>query len=353
MPSSGGSVSDAPVNKVVDGKSHYLAYITPDEGKSLTDQGGQEVITDSGIPAYPPLGEPGTSPGTGSKGEPVGGPPGGGSGGPGGPMHYQAEPKTYQEPEYQDRIQRIGSGIEPGYRPEDETPYGLSKEEAYRQGKITKDQYESKDIAIDRSTIEKRNQFEGIKNYILGGGMIGGAIRLTGDVLSKLGEFSSGLQKKAMTMSLNNRITKIGKKSDFHPGAYGYKIQDIQSDLEGIEKGTFTQNDFTKKYGEDEETGDLGGGGDNARGLTNIITPYAAHAIGGTTPVNSMAAQWYAGLGSGPSNPGAFNLTQEYAAAKAKVSQRLGSPTSVGQMAVSNSPFFNFLKDNSLDKGIL
>ena len=54
MPSSGGSVSDAPVNKVVDGKSHYLAYITPDEGKSLVDQGGKEVVTNSGIPAYPP-----------------------------------------------------------------------------------------------------------------------------------------------------------------------------------------------------------------------------------------------------------------------------------------------------------
>ena len=53
MPSRGGSVSDAPVNKVVDGKSHYLAYITPDEGKSLVDQGGKEVVTDSGIPAYP------------------------------------------------------------------------------------------------------------------------------------------------------------------------------------------------------------------------------------------------------------------------------------------------------------
>ena len=349
MPSSGGSVSDAPVNKVVDGKSHYLAYITPDEGKSLKDQGGQEVITDSGIPAYPPLGEPGTSPGTGSKGEPVGGAPGGGDPG----ITYHTTPQSYQAPTQQDRIQRIGSGIEPGYRPEDETPYGLSKEEAYRQGKITKDQYESKDIAIDRSTIEKRNQFEGIKNYILGGGMIGKTIELTGDVLSKLGEFSSGLQKKAMTMSLNNRITKIGKKSDFHPGAYGYKIQDIQSDLEGIEKGTFTQNDFTEKYGSGDLGGGEDGGGDNARGLTNIITPYAAHAIGGTTPVNSMAAQWYAGLGSGPSNPGAFNLTQEYAAAKAKVSQRLGNPTSVGQMAVSNSPFFNFLKDNSLDKGIL
>ena len=55
MSASGGSTSDQNIstNKVVDGQSHYLAYITPDEGKSLVDQGGKETITDSGIPAYP------------------------------------------------------------------------------------------------------------------------------------------------------------------------------------------------------------------------------------------------------------------------------------------------------------
>ena len=55
MPASGGSLSDTnvPTNKVVNGQDHYLAYITPDEGKSLVDQGGKEVITKEGIPAYP------------------------------------------------------------------------------------------------------------------------------------------------------------------------------------------------------------------------------------------------------------------------------------------------------------
>ena len=84
MPSSGGSVSDAPVNKVVDGKSHYLAYITPDEGKSLQQQGGKEVITDTGIPAYPPPGERG-GPGSGSEGR---SPSGEGRG------EYQSPPST-------------------------------------------------------------------------------------------------------------------------------------------------------------------------------------------------------------------------------------------------------------------
>ena len=56
MPASGGSASDtnAPTNKVVDGQSHHLAYITPNEADKLVALGGKETMTDEGIPAYPP-----------------------------------------------------------------------------------------------------------------------------------------------------------------------------------------------------------------------------------------------------------------------------------------------------------
>jgi hypothetical protein len=72
--------------------------------------------------------------------------------------------------------------------------------------------------------------------------------------------------------------------------------------------------------------------------------------IGGTTPQPSMATQWYANLGQGTQG---FNFHSAYANAKAAVSQRLGNSTSVGQLAVNQSPFYNWLKDNSLNKGIL
>ena len=78
MSASGGSTSDQNIstNKVVDGQSHYLAYITPNEGKCLVNQGGKEVMTDSGIPAYPGHhGVSGSSAGVGQGGGP---PPGGG-----------------------------------------------------------------------------------------------------------------------------------------------------------------------------------------------------------------------------------------------------------------------------------
>ena len=305
-------------------KNHFLAYITKDEKDMLVKAGGKETATQSGILAYPPgMGDPNYA---GAEG--VDAPAGGASAG--GDYGGNVNPsQTYAGHTVQDQRD---------YRAD---PEGYVKKHA---GDVQS---------------EDTSWFDGIKSYIESGGAIGMAIELTGDVLSKIGEFSSELQAKAMTMSLNSRLKSIQKQKDFHPGAYGYKISDIQDDLEGIKDGTFTQKMYTAKYGSGDTNDPLDAsyiyrpGGDNERGLTNIITPYAAHAIGGTTPVNSMAAQWYAGLGSGPSNPGAFNLTQEYAAAKAKVSQRLGNPTSVGQMAVSNSPFFNFLKDNSLDKGIL
>ena len=184
-------------------------------------------------------------------------------------------------------------------------------------------------------------------------------IKGLGGALTLLANLGPEAQAKAMTWSLDRKLKNIQNKKDFHPGAYGYKISDIQDDLEGIKDGTFTQDMYTAKYGSGDTTNPLDAsyvhrpGGDNERALTNIITPYAAHAIGGTTQQPSVAAQWYANLGSGPSNPGAFNLTQQYAAAKAAVSKRLGSPTSVGQLAVNQSPFYNWLKDNSLNKGIL
>lgn len=50
----GGNISDAPVNKVVDGQDHQLSYITSGEANTLVNQGGIPTMTDSGIMAYPP-----------------------------------------------------------------------------------------------------------------------------------------------------------------------------------------------------------------------------------------------------------------------------------------------------------
>ena len=96
------------------------------------------------------------------------------------------------------------------------------------------------------------------------------------------------------------------------------------------------------------------GQGSDERAAMNVIAPHAPYIVSGTTaPTNSPAANWFQNLGTTSTNPGTFNLATEYAAAKSKVSTILGTPSSVGQLAVNQSPFYNWLKDNSLDKGIL
>ena len=325
MPSSGGSVSDAPVNKVVDGQSHYLAYITPDEGKSLTDQGGKEVVTDTGIPAYPGHhGVSGSSMGV-DQGVSGGEPPGGGDP----EMTYDSRPP-----------QLGGSGtIEQAEQFQDTSGQKETKENLITKVKnkiISKT--EALDIASKLGWVTDNAFVDAL------GGAFGVAMTL-GDKA----------QSKAINWDLNRRLNKTFKEVEkgTHPGALGYKISDLQDKME---RSQLDPSD-PRHYGQSEYMDDYPGQDpapdrdrDNDRGLINIITPYAAHAVGGTTQQPSMAAQWYANMGG---SQGGFNLTTQYAAAKAIVAKRLGSTSAVGQLAVNQSSFYNFLKDNSLDKGIL
>ena len=373
MPSSGGSVSDAPVNKVVDGKSHYLAYITPDEGKSLVDQGGKEVVTDSGIPAYPPPGERG---GGGYTGSSSGAPPGehGGSG----PTHQEQRDSSSPSDDRQDSPP---SSRQPGL----ETATSTVQQEAQQQdirdlqtrmdeeGGATAQDYVNIHADPSISLDVKEDVKESIVDQILNGtftktealnliqkvpGLLSDNkfVAAMGSVFGIAMAMGGKAQEKAIVWDLNKRLQKEYKIEDDPRYRTGKSdiIQDRirRAKLPRDDPDHYSQTDYMKDY--PGPRGDVDtDGGDNDRGLVNIITPYAAHGIGGTTQQPSQAAQWYSTLGSSPSNPGAFNLTAQYAKAKAAVSQRLGNPTSVGQLAVNNSPFYNWLKDNSLNKGIL
>jgi len=370
MPSSGGSVSDAPVNKVVDGKSHYLAYITPDEGKSLVDQGGKEVITDSGIPAYPPPGEVGGPGPTHQEQRDFSSPSDDRGQGRQDPMGGYAPEHDYSQtatematlgPQYQtsgDTVSANDLHISIHGEHSDGTPANI-EEQNTATANVKAATYTSKeDSLIDKFTSGAIDKATAIKSALKLG--LTNSKKLA-DTLGITTAFSLAMgvggkaQQKAITWDLNRKLTAVGKQKDFHPGSHSMQIQDLQDKIERANLPSdhpdhYGQDDWTRDYGKDLSAPDDGG---NARGLTNVITPYAAHAVGGTTQQSSQAAKWYANLGSGNSNPGAFNLTQQYAAAKAAVSQKLQSTSSVGQIAVADSAFFNFLKDNSLNKGIL
>ena len=92
-------------------------------------------------------------------------------------------------------------------------------------------------------------------------------------------------------------------------------------------------------------------------GATGTVSAAQSNYItsGQISPSNSVAANWYQSLGSSSAsgNASAFNLASEYAAAKTKVKQTLGTPSAVGMLAVNDSPFFDFLQKHNLTKGIL
>ena len=131
----------------------------------------------------------------------------------------------------------------------------------------------------------------------------------------------------------------------------------------GRNVGEFLTSDYgTYKYaGPGTDSGGLlGGGGDNRTqsqidsDTMKAIAPEAPYMVSGITkPTNSPAANWYQSLGQTNTSGFTFSFANELAVAKAKQASILGNPSPIGQLAVSNSPFYNWLKERSLDKGIL
>ena len=120
----------------------------------------------------------------------------------------------------------------------------------------------------------------------------------------------------------------------------------------GKNKG-WTYNKSTGNYTDDK------GQNVGERDLMNAASPEAPGLIANqsntqTTSGSYSASQSYANLGNTNttgSNP--FSFSTAFADAKAKQQTILGNPSAVRQLAVNESPFYNWLKENSLNKGIL
>ena len=216
---------------------------------------------------------------------------------------------------------------------------------------------EGKRIALEKANFaepEKVGFWQGVKDaaseYIQSGGLIGNVLKLGGNVLDKLGEYSSDLQKKVMTYSLKNKLKNEYQKHTFDPFSPDAHVTKLENDIKAIAEGTYTQSDFNEDYGSPEISV---GGGEGGRDAMNMIAPAAPYIVGGSTPQESQAAKWYASLGATQNNGFGFSFANEFAAAKQKQAGILGSPSPVGMLAVNNSPFYNFLKARNLDKGIL
>ena len=91
----------------------------------------------------------------------------------------------------------------------------------------------------------------------------------------------------------------------------------------------------------------------NERDRMNTLAPEAPYIVSGIAPPSSSpAANWYANLGTTSTNS-ASNIGLQYANAKQAVAKTLNNKGALGMLAVNDSPYYDWLKTKSLDKGIL
>jgi len=92
---------------------------------------------------------------------------------------------------------------------------------------------------------------------------------------------------------------------------------------------------------------------DGERSRMNTIAPQAPYIVSGIAPPSSSpAANWFANLGTTSTN-NSSNIGLQYANAKQAVAKTLSNKGALGMLAVSDSPYYDWLKTKNLDKGIL
>ena len=281
-------------------EGEFLAYINQDEAKMLRDAGGSGLLTPQGIPSY--------------RGDAAARSTGAAQSG-------RADPGDRGDP-------GEGSDSDGNFAPTRNEPAFTSPS-----------RFESVDPQLVASSQQEggttpNTLMDNIKDYIAGGGIIGMGIRA-------LEPFSKQLQQKAMDFSLNNKINKLVNKSGStvreNNIIYRDELTDLRKDLDGVRDGTFTQNDFTEKYG----SGDLSDLNDrDKQDLEQSFQAELPFAIGGTTSQPSMVNQYFANFNN--QNLGISSAYLDtYNAAKDRMAKSLNLQNNTQQFGFNANPFQN------------
>ena len=306
-------------------ENHFLAYITPSERDMLVDAGGKKTSTPSGIFAYPPDNWAPSSPSKSSSKS---------SGSHSRSYNPNAGGVVQHSPTKSKTTSNTGGGRDPSAQFTSTTTISPSAKQALQNQRSTL----NANIAAQGggSVVDK------IKDFFQTGGVVG-AISKT------IAPLSASIQAKAMTWGLNRKIkNRMGDLDLNNPNTMkDPKIVDLQKDLQGVKDGTFTQSDYTAKYGSGDATNPLDASfnpatlNDNDRQeLENLFAPELTHAIGGTTPQESMVNKYFANMGS---NLGiSSNYTNTYNQAKANLAKSLNMTPNTQQYGYTANPYSQY-----------
>jgi len=140
-------------------------------------------------------------------------------------------------------------------------------------------------------------------------------------------------QSTAMGYKMTNPLTGLTDK-------FGNAKDWVQEKLGGLLDGS-NSNFFKNTVGQSMSD----------RDTMNTLAPLAPYIVSETAPDVSQASKWYNSIGENTEST--FNFAKSYADAKTKVTNNLKNHGPLAQLAVSDSPYYDWLKKKNLDKGIL
>ena len=134
--------------------------------------------------------------------------------------------------------------------------------------------------------------------------------------------------------------------------ALGYSASNAFNNITG--KATDFISQFTQGTAPTNNNTKGGSGGVNStvkqQVINNILNVQKAAGVPKSQLITNY---WYSSLGNTSPSGFTFSFQKQLNDAKAKQNIILNNSSSVGQLAVNQSPFFDFLKTRSLNKGIL
>jgi len=334
-------------------EDHFLAYITEGERDMLIQAGGKETATKSGIKAYPGgAGTPGGYQGDWGGGNDSGGNDSGGNDHqpPSRPNPHTDSGSSVATPSKAD----LGNvDAEEEYLLPDKDHYQATQKainaaikEGRKSGTYKADytDWEPEQREAYQAEMNKLKGTEGVNYSFYKGNE--GTTNLSFNEHWKDAVITDPILKASPTLRFlvaAGRTLKENFTTDY--GTWKYGGSGTSGSGKAVDQGGWMGRLFNSDGSVNENISE-----GEAQQLYKEAENDLPYLVGGTTPVESQAAKWYANLGG---SSGGFNLTTAYAAAKSKVAQTLGTSSAVGQLAVNQSPFYDWLKKNSLNKGIL
>jgi len=330
-------------------KNHLLAYITPSERDMLIDAGGIKTPTPSGIFAYPP----GGGDWGGSMSESGGG--GGGKGDNDGNnrnTNYGISPGRSMAQYGTAKYAGLTETVARDRNSQDQriAQQKITQQKADKAKAIAAEQDRQKRAREAAAAAKERTRIQkGISEA--SANAVDPGVAGSWSENKKTGKFEFTPSTDTITSFSDNL------KANLKSNPFGYLTPTSTMLSTGIQ--TLTANAMMGNLGFNVNRGDRGGqnnnqgdrgeGNNQTQAFQNQLTALAPYLLTNTVAPKSQVLEYFSNKNTNSN----FDFAKDYASAKSKVAQTLNNRGSMGMLAVTDSPYYDWLKTKGLDKGIL